>query len=133
MLASRLYPPTGVAQIDAEHREIAELAEQLDAAAFRDDGERAARLAAELEQAVIDHFATEERLMDEIAYRDRERHLAAHRRYLAGMRGQVESLSLSGLTPALLRWSRNLDAWFRLHVIEEDLWLGTAVVDAGRR
>ena len=133
MLESLFYPPTGVPQIDAEHRAIAELVEKIYSAADAEEGDAVALLAIELERMVAEHFATEERLMDAIGYPDRERHRRAHRQYLAGARAQVAALAESGVTPLLLRWCTNLDLWFRSHVLDEDLWLGTALVDAGRR
>ena len=130
MPGDNTYPPTGVPQIDAQHRAIAALVAQVEEAISDGERERAVHLVVELEAEVTAHFATEERLMQGIDFPAAARHMAAHRHFLAGLRNNAEAMRAGSITPALLRWLTSLDIWFREHVIAEDLWLAVALTDA---
>lgn len=75
----------GVAALDAEHAELLALADRLEGAlagAHGLSGQAARDLASELAAYARDHFAAEERYMDETGHPGAEAHKAEHERFM---------------------------------------------------
>jgi hemerythrin-like metal-binding protein len=106
----------GVDVIDGQHRQLLELINRLgdDLAAGRDFDQLVESLK-ELVRYTEHHFATEERLMDEIGA-GAERHRAEHRRLIDGLMRYTVSLDAEGVS----RSSRFLQDWLFHHIDEVD-------------
>jgi hemerythrin len=108
-------------------REHVELFRRLEEAAGAVDGPRAGLDAAvaALTTALIDHLATEERLMEATLYPERVRHRSAHELFLADFDRMRAELREAGPTPAVAEWLRTrLPEWLRFHVRVNDLPFG---------
>jgi hemerythrin len=115
----------GVHELDAQHRELFARVDRLLDAMLRNDRSEASRLLAFLREYVVVHFAAEERLMEEAAYPDLQRHVAEHRRFAAQMRELDAAFREEGPTAALvLRLEREAVAWLYDHVYFTDVAMG---------
>jgi hemerythrin len=119
----------GVSEIDAQHRTLFERAAELEAAVrSREPGKRVGALFEYLDEYARAHFASEERLMREVAYPEMEFHVHEHaefRRCLASLVPHWESEGPSAaMTMALLGF---LDEWLADHVTTSDQRLGAHV------
>jgi hemerythrin-like metal-binding protein len=106
----------GIDVIDGQHRQLLELINRLgdDLAAGRDFDQLVESLK-ELVRYTEHHFATEERLMDEIGA-GAERHRAEHRGLIDGLMRYTVSLDAEGVS----RSSRFLQDWLFHHIDEVD-------------
>jgi hemerythrin len=123
----------GVPEIDAQHRELFRRVDRLLDAMLRRDRGEAVRLLGFLREYVVVHFAAEERLMDEAAYPDVQRHLAEHRRFAAAMREVDADFREQGATAGLVhKLEQQAVAWLRDHVYFTDVAMGRWLTAAGR-
>jgi hemerythrin len=119
----------GVRELDAQHRELFARIDRLLDAMLRNDRTEAARLLAFLREYVVVHFAAEERLMEETAYPDVQRHVAEHRRFGAQMRELDAEFREEGPTASLvLRLEHEAVAWLHDHVYFTDVAVGRWVM-----
>jgi hemerythrin len=104
-----------------QHRELLSVAEKLESAARSGNLQRAADVLAFLERYARDHFADEERRMEEAGYPRLAEHRAAHEAFaaeLARRKAAFEaSRSLASLTMDLGDW---LGAWLEDHLRHAD-------------
>ncbi len=111
----------GHAEIDAQHDVIVHLIGDVqDAVARRDlDGVRAAVDA--LWNASVSHFATEEALMDQHSYPERNPHRTAHHLFLEDLKALVQAVTDQGLTEEVAGWAvKRVPDWIVFHVETND-------------
>ncbi|HUL60615.1 MAG TPA: hemerythrin family protein [Anaeromyxobacteraceae bacterium] len=75
--------------------------------------------------ALLEHLAAEEALMEETLYPERTRHKAAHELFTADLTQMRGELELHGPTPAVADWIRTrAPEWLRFHIRVNDLPFG---------
>jgi hemerythrin len=128
------YMDTGYTTIDEEHRAISEQLRQILSAVNASDLARTRAVAPVAFRAIADHFAHEERLMEEAGYPRTARHIEAHGNFLKDAETFGTELRERGITPGFRRWAvQRLVTWFRFHVTANDVDLGLFLRDrAGR-
>ena len=111
-------------EIDAQHRKLFNIINRLKSMSYEHyDVESAYTLVAELANYTRYHFATEEKYMGFIQYKDIIRHKIEHKYFEMRM----SDLNLTGYRyyPELLRFLINfLGDWLLLHISEEDRKIG---------
>jgi hemerythrin len=110
--------------LDAQHMEIFR---RLTDAAQVLDGPRAEVEAAlaRLADALVDHLAAEERVMNEALYPERTRHRSAHELFMADFLQMRDELRQTGVTPLVADWiRRRIPEWLSFHIRVNDLPLG---------
>ncbi len=118
----------GVAEIDAQHRELFSRVERLSEASLRGDASRVGPLLAFLRDYVAVHFEAEERLMLEHRYPGYRLHKAQHDRFASDLRALEAELATTGPTGDLAeRVERSVADWLRDHVYLTDTALGRFV------
>jgi hemerythrin-like metal-binding protein len=113
-------PSLGNAELDRQHELIFERVAEAVAAM---DGSRATAEAAlgRLADAFVEHFATEEALIDASAFPEGARHRAAHELFHADFRQLQAALAELGPTPELADWVRlRVAEWLRFHILVND-------------
>lgn len=106
--------------LDEQH---VELYRMLQDAAKALDGTRAALDAAlaRFLDALVDHVAIEEQLMDETLYPERTRHKSAHELFVADFERMRAELREFGPTPVVQDWvRRRVPEWLSFHVRVND-------------
>ena len=109
----------GNARIDAEHRSLIELAN--DIATFADSGEKLARIRGDI-LALCDHmrihFQHEEEYMVQLGYPRYEEHKKMHERILAAMNAIMKHSD--NLDMLVYKLKQLMHAWVRGHILPED-------------
>lgn len=117
---------TGVDEIDAQHRELFQrIGQLLDASRHRRSRDEVVRLLEFLGGYVVDHFAAEERTMEEAGYPKLEGHRAEHRQFvkeLEILRHELKSEGPSNLF--VIRVGNRVTEWLREHIYRTDRTLG---------
>jgi hemerythrin len=111
--------------LDTEH---VELFRKLEAAAAALDGPVEALDAAvgAFAEALMEHLAIEERLMDETLYPERIRHKSAHELFVADFERMRAELRAAGATAAVAEWvRRRTPEWLAFHIRVNDVPLAT--------
>lgn len=123
------YADTGYGPIDTEHRQVSAVLSEL-VEATSSGNALTARLALQAAQTLMTrHFAHEERLMRDSGYGNFARHKQAHDTFLADVARQSAKFERNGLSPDFRRWVLGrLLAWFRFHVMANDVELGKYLV-----
>lgn len=110
--------------LDRQHVELFRRLQQAVAALDRSRADLEAAVA-ELGDALVDHVATEERIMDETLYPERVRHRTAHEMFLADFGRLRDDLGARGPTPSVAEGIRvRLPEWLRFHILVNDQPLG---------
>jgi hemerythrin len=130
LAAMEAYPMIGIEELDEDHHKLGEVVGRLIDAIKDDDRLLAAGCAEALVVQCAEHFAHEQRLMQEIGYAALTRHRRAHDRFLATAQEMLAEVRDRGLSAAFLRWVAQAHEWFGTHVITEDLWLAQAIAKA---
>jgi hemerythrin len=110
--------------LDAQHVEVFR---RLGEAGLALRGDRAGLEAAlsAFVDALIEHLATEERLMDETLYPERARHQSAHELFLADVSRVRREMARAGATPEVDAWIlHRLPEWLRFHIRVNDAPFG---------
>ena len=120
----------GVAEIDGQHRQMAEFINELgeELKAIRPPAQVAATLEALL-ACTREHFASEERLLQEHAPEQLERHRRAHRRLLE----DLQSLAAGVDQQSMALTMRYLQDWLFVHIEGADRPLGEVLNARGIR
>lgn len=124
---------TGVAMVDAQHKELFRQFNLLGEAMSRGQGrQEIGTLLDFLGQYVVKHFADEERYMDEHACPVAAANKQAHTKLLATFNGLKERFDREGAGPTLvLEIQRTLSDWLVQHIDRIDKQLATCL-PAGR-
>ena len=113
---------TGVAEIDAQHRELfARIGRLLEASRNRQSREEVVRLLEFLGQYVLEHFALEEEMMKARAYPRLEGHRAEHRQFVKDFEILRHELKSEGPTSLfVIRVENRVTEWLRAHIYRTD-------------
>ena len=113
---------TGIDEIDGQHRELfARIGALLEASRSGRSREEVVRLLEFLGSYVVDHFAAEERTMEETGYPRLGGHRAEHLQFmkeLAILRHELKSEGPSNLF--VIRVGNRITEWLREHVYRTD-------------
>lgn len=110
----------GEASVDAEHRGLADLVNELHAAMQRGHGRRVlASVIERLQRYAEQHFANEERIMRETGFPGIEAHVAEHRRFTEQVRHYAEDLG-STRPHLVIEVQSYLHRWLLDHIRRSD-------------
>jgi hemerythrin-like metal-binding protein len=111
---------TGVASVDAQHRRLIELANELGDAIVAQDDARCGDFCAELERYAREHFADEEACLARAAVPPKV--IARHRELHAGFSADLERILRTGLPKrdTLKAVHRFTLSWLTYHILQED-------------
>ncbi|MDX1432705.1 MAG: bacteriohemerythrin [Gammaproteobacteria bacterium] len=110
----------GVPAVDAEHRELIELINELHAGLEGEDARMStADFLGEIHARIAAHFALEEKIMREHNYDQLADHKADHERLLDEIRDLMDAYE-DGHYVDFERLSRDLDRWFTEHFKTKD-------------
>jgi hemerythrin len=108
---------TGIPAIDRQHRELLGRIGELEMAARLGEVTRAEDLLAYLERYAAEHFATEEQVMWEFGYPDRDAHWSFHLAFAMELaRRKSEHQADPSQTSLLVDLGRRMDRWLNDHV-----------------
>jgi hemerythrin len=108
---------TGIPAIDRQHRELLSRIGALQAAAGAGDAAGAEELLAFLERYAAEHFATEEQVMWELGYPDRDAHWSLHLAFAMELaKRKSEHMANPSRTSLLVDLGRWMDRWLNDHV-----------------
>jgi hemerythrin len=122
---------TGIDEIDRQHRELFErIATLLQAARERRGRQEVVRTLEFLGSYAVDHFASEERMMEAEGYPKLEGHRAEHRQFVKELEVLRHELKSEGPTSLfVIRVGNRVTEWMREHIYRTDLllaeWLRT--------
>jgi hemerythrin len=113
---------TGNGLVDGQHRELfARLSALLDASRDGRGAEEVSRLLGFLGEYVVEHFASEERLMEEAGYPRLERHREEHRAFVGVYDSLRAEFQESGAElPFVVHLSHRVTAWLKEHIYRAD-------------
>lgn len=115
----------GIAEIDAQHRELYAAVCALHEAMRAHRLDRVSDTMAFLERYAVSHFAAEERQMEAAGYPELPHHRSAHRSFVRDFVRRKASLAAVGATPSLVvETSSWLGEWLRDHVRGLDVEMG---------
>jgi hemerythrin len=115
----------GHAAIDTQHQELFKRFGRLVAAMEGGQGTDIPELFRYLAQYAGEHFAAEERLMDETRYPGAAIHRAAHARFIREFGDLVAFHEANGASRAVVVKARTwIGGWLRAHIMGVDLALG---------
>lgn len=114
---------TGVAEIDAQHKEIFTRFDRLFAACSEGKGkEEVLRLLLFLEEYVKEHFSAEERLQIRHAYPEYPAHKAEHNRFMSDVDRLTREFRAEGATLSLvIMTNKTLSSWLLQHIQRTDM------------
>jgi len=116
---------TGIPAIDSQHRALLANIGALEAAARSGDVPGAEEVLACLERNAAEHFATEERVMWEFGYPDRDAHWSLHLAFAMELaKRKSEHLANRSQTTLLVDLGRWMDLWVNEHVHGADTAMG---------
>ena len=121
----------GHPEIDADHRAMVSLLNQVQTASRRSDLREVRSMLRALESLTRDHFAREERLMRDIRYEMAARHQKEHIRLFDEIRAQIDDLN-DGITSAVAI-AQFIRRWLMDHVETSDRLLAVALARRDRR
>jgi hemerythrin len=112
----------GLPEIDGQHQELFSRMDRMLTAIQRgQSNDEVVRLLEYLSRYAVEHFAAEERLMEEKQYPDREAHRAEHRRFAVDLADLKASLERDGPGALLVvRVNARLALWLREHIYRAD-------------
>lgn len=122
----------GVAEIDAQHRRLFDLVNEVDQAVRERHGaDIAASALRRLCDYAVEHFAAEEALMDMDAYADYDRHMGQHMDCTTRALEFLQAVNEGKETdmPAFLDFVAH---WAREHIQDVDQGLGRHLRESGR-
>jgi hemerythrin len=113
---------TGNGLVDRQHRELfARLSALLAASRDGRGAEEVGRLLDHLGEYVVDHFASEERLMAEAGYPSLAPHREEHRAFVGTYQALRTGFQESGADlPFVVRLSQRVTAWLKEHIYRAD-------------
>jgi len=111
--------------LDGQHAGLFALLEAAIAALEAGSADEVKRALAAFHEAMLDHTAMEEALMEETLFPDRGRHRVAHEVFLADLQQLAAELDRAGPTPQVGEWLRlRVVEWLRFHIAVNDSKLG---------
>lgn len=122
---------TGDDEIDAQHRELFQrVGKLLDAFRERRTREEVVGILDFLARYVVEHFGSEERVMERAAYPRIGLHRDEHRRFVSDLELLRTELATTGpTTPLIVRVNARVANWLREHIYRSDRELGAYLRD----
>jgi hemerythrin-like metal-binding protein len=112
---------TGIPEVDEQHRELLAQIGALEEAARSGDLDLAAGMLTYLERYAAEHFATEERVMSEYGYPDRDTHWSLHLAFAVELaRRKTEHVANRLDAADLVDLGQWMDRWLNEHVLQAD-------------
>lgn len=112
-------------RLDEQHGGLLRLVEAAAGAVANGSTAEAVRTLGAFTEAMLEHTATEEALMEESLFPDRVRHRTAHEVFLADLQQLGAELARTGPTPQIAEWLRvRVPEWLRFHIAVNDTRLG---------
>ena len=109
---------TGIATIDAQHRQIIEFINRLEDSVIRQEREVVSHILGDLRHYIDSHFRYEEQLIGESGYRFADSHIRAHRRFAERFDAMSQRFEAGAyITRELLYFLRR---WLLTHITQED-------------
>ena len=121
----------GVDEIDAQHRELFDrIRALLEASRNHRSREEVVRLLEFLGGYVVDHFASEERMMAASSYPRAEGHRSEHQQFIKELEVLRHELKSEGPTPLfVIHVGNRVTEWLREHIYRTDRLLGQWLKD----
>lgn len=122
---------TGVQEIDTQHKNLIEIVNRLNDAMQGGQGKDAlGTVLDELVQYTVYHFGTEEKLMSEHDYAEKDKHFAEHRQLVADVSAFKEKFDGGNvmLSTEIMNFLRD---WLSKHIMGTDKKLGQALNAVG--
>jgi hemerythrin len=121
----------GIAEIDAQHRELfARIGALLDAIQSGTSRDEVGKTLDYLSRYAVEHFSAEEKIMRDRQYPGREAHEAEHRQFQEDLAGLEADLVRDGPTALLVvRVNARVAMWFRDHIYRTDKALAAFLLD----
>jgi hemerythrin len=123
-------------KLDGQHADLFRLLEAAATALETGSAADVRRALAAFIDALLEHTATEEAVMEETLFPDRGRHRVAHEVFLADLHQLSAELERTGPTPQVDEWLRvRVPEWLRFHIAVNDTKLGAHLArrtDTGR-
>jgi hemerythrin len=117
--------------IDAEHAELLRLCGVLRSSSGAGDDAAFAAALAQLWDAVVGHFATEDALMEEFAYPERAAHRTAHQLFVEDLKALAAEHAAHGRSDDVMAWAtQRVPEWLSFHIQTNDAPLARFI---GRR
>jgi hemerythrin-like metal-binding protein len=112
-------------RLDDQHAGLFRLLEAAAVAFETGSADEVRRGLAAFHEAMLEHTATEEAVMEESLFPDRGRHRVAHEVFLADLLQLVTEVERTGPTPQVGEWLRvRVPEWLRFHIAVNDTKLG---------
>jgi hemerythrin len=107
--------------MDAQHQAISRHVTDVRRAVGACDRDATRRALSALWDETVGHFATEEALMEESAYPERNAHRTAHLLFLEDLKALVRELDQHGLTEDVGSWAlQRVPEWITFHIETND-------------
>ncbi len=124
-MASEIDLSVGHPEIDAQHRTMLRLVADVHRCIAAEDAAAARQALAALWDETVAHFATEEALMEESAYPERNPHRTAHQLFLEDLKALIREIDQQGITEEVGAWAlQRVPEWITFHVETNDAPLG---------
>jgi hemerythrin len=108
-------------EMDAQHASLVRRFGDVKRAAKSADSGVLGVALAQLWDEVVAHFATEEALMDEFGYSERNAHRTAHHLFLEDLKALLRERELQGASEEVASWATHrLPEWLSFHVQTND-------------
>jgi hemerythrin len=122
----------GIPEIDGQHREIhRRVAQLLSAMAARQGRTAIGPMIDYLATYALEHFASEEALMQQRGYPDFARHQAHHQQFVADLDALRREHDADGPSPHLvIRFSSWITGWLRDHIYKVDKRMADFIMGA---
>lgn len=120
---------TGIPSVDYEHEQLFEVLNEVHRSLGAGDPAAVDEFMATLHDKIAAHFALEERVMRDLAYRRYDAHKAEHEQLLDDIRDLMEEHRAGVYENAADRLSERLERWFSVHFSTEDVRLHRAIGD----
>ena len=113
------------AKLDEQHEGLLRLVEAAAVAVETGTAAEAGRAVTAFVEAMMEHTATEEAIMEESLFPERGRHRVAHEVFLSDLQQLAAELQRAGPTPQVGEWLRlRVPEWLRFHIALNDVNLG---------
>ncbi|OON98077.1 MAG: hypothetical protein ATN36_01680 [Epulopiscium sp. Nele67-Bin005] len=120
----------GFSVIDKQHKKLFEIARKAKASLDRDNDDKYEEVHDILDELVLYatvHFATEEKLMKQIAYHDYEKHRREHEQFLEKIEDIVQDANLDVDDATIREILQFIVEWIIDHICGKDKHMATAI------
>src|SRR5512146_1554944 len=120
-MATTMDLSVGHPQIDAQHHAMLHLVAEVHRAVGAEDVGAARNALVALWNETVAHFATEDSMMEEFAYPERNPHRTAHHLFLEDLKELLRVAQDEGLTERVGTWAlKRVPEWIAFHIESND-------------